>query len=62
MRVDAAKFPLKHWKRPNIAIVKINCTGQCAPSPCSNAIAVAKRLPSKLCHGAMYDTANSDSA
>ena len=51
-RVDAAKFPLKHWKRPSRAMVKIKVTGQWAYRALSKAIAVAKRFPSKLRHGA----------
>src|SRR5689334_6554312 len=51
-RVDAAKFPLKHWKRPSNAMVKINVTGQWAFNALSKAIAVAKRFLNKLCHGA----------
>jgi len=51
-RVDAAKFPLKHWNRPSIAMLKIRMPGQRALNAFSNAIAVAKRLPYRLCHGA----------
>ena len=56
-RLAATKLPLKHWKRPNIAAIKMRCTGHCVPMACPNAAAVANRFPNKLCHGAAKETA-----
>src|SRR2546425_10066429 len=61
-RLEATKFPLKHWNSPKRAIVRIKLTGHLAPMACSKAIAVAKRLPRRLCHGVMYATEAMESA
>src|SRR5208283_330530 len=52
-REAATKLPLNTCSSPTSEIPRINRANHVECVPCSKAIAVAKRLPTRPCHGAM---------